>query len=859
MNGLRDNRGHGRADPGDTSPETVAGRVTCTHCGLEVPRPLVCEGEEHQFCCSGCRQVYGLIHEWGYDDYYRLVESQNGRLEPARVAGRSFTDFDDETFQAQFVRPTDRGTQWAELYLEGVHCAACVWLVEKLPQALPGVGSARLNLATSVARVVWDPERVSLGAVARSLDSLGYTPHAHVAGEASQTRRAEDRALLIKLGVAVACAMNIMYLHGALYAGEHSGITPEFESFFRWLSFGLAVPVVLFSAQPFYRSAWSGLRQWVPHMDLPIALALTTAFAYSAVSTIAGRGEVYFDSLAALVALLLGARQVQRSAQRRALEQAENLRRAAFVEFARRLDGDGLAADAPSVEVPLVSLRAGDHVEVRSGELVPVDGSILQGRSQVDNAVLTGESTPVDVGPGERVFAGATNLGARLVLEVEATGEQTRVGSLLAVVQDAMSQRPPIVQLADRMSRIFVAVVLGLAVVTGAVWIGESPSAALQHVVALLVVTCPCALGLATPVALSVGLARAARAGIFVKAPDALERLRRLDTVLLDKTGTLTQGLAVASQWRGDASARDLACRLEAESSHPVALAFQRAFERPVRVVRGAAEVLEVPGQGISGTVDGDRIAVGNRRFVQPFGATIPDELARHADRLVADGLSPLYVAHRQSVVGVAGIGDPLRDDAAATVEALRRRGVRLRILSGDHPDIVAGVASRLGIAAAHARGGMTPEDKREYVAELMGPRPGGASIAMVGDGVNDAAAMALADVGVAVHGGAGASILAADVVLTREGLSPLLDLFEGSRRVLGVVWRNLGFSLVYNIIGASLAIVGLVGPLLAAVLMPISSLTVILSSVLSRAFQDRRIPATGRAAGAHTLLGGTA
>jgi len=813
--------------------------ATCSHCGLEVPRSLVREGEDLQFCCSGCRQVYALIHEWGYDEYYRLVDSQNQDVQPARVAGRAFEDFDDETYQREFVDTVADGKQCAELYLEGVHCAACVWLVEKLPQAVPGLESVRLNLASSVAKVVWDPQEVSLAPVGRALDALGYTPHPHVAGEVRTARRAEDRALLIKLGVAAACAMNIMFLHGALYAGEHSGIAPEFESFFRWLSFALALPVVLFSARPFYRAAWGGLRRRVPHMDLPIAIALTVAFAYSAVTTITGTGEVYFDSLAALVALLLGARQIQRSAQRRALEQAENLRSVAFVEFARRLEGEGI--EAPSVEVPLVSLRAGDRVEVRSGELNPVDGVIVNGTSQVDNGVLTGESDPVEVGPKDRVYAGATNLGARLVVRVEATGDQTRVGALLAVVQDAMSKRPPVVQLADRMSRVFVIAVLGLAAVTGALWIGDSLGAALQHMVALLVVTCPCALGLATPVALSIGLTRAAQAGIFVKNPEALERLRRVDTVLLDKTGTLTEGRATVSRWRGPGATRDLACRLEVESSHPVAKAFRRAYERPLRVARSVTEVREIAGQGVSGLIDGRQVCVGNRRLIDNAGAALPPELAEHTEALVADGLSPIFVAVDDQVAGVAGVGDPLREDAVSTVAALARLGIRPRILSGDHPAVVTRVAARLGIAAGDARGGMTPEDKRDFVAALDADRASDHAIVMVGDGVNDAAAMALADVGVAVHGGAGASILAADVVLTREGLSPLLDLFSGARRVLTVVWRNLGFSLVYNLIGASLAMVGLVGPLLAAVLMPISSLTVILSSTLSRSFPAGR------------------
>jgi Cu2+-exporting ATPase len=811
--------------------------VTCTHCGLPVPRNLIVEGEEEQFCCSGCRQVYAILHDWGFDDgYYRLLDQADGRGAPASPSGRKFEDFDDPAFRDQHVE--SRGsTNVVRFYLEGVHCAACVWLVEELPRAVGGLVSVRLNLASSVAEVTWDPDSVELSSIARALDAIGYTPHARREGDVERVRRAEDRALLIKLGVAAACAMNIMFIHGALYAGEHHGIEPRFEQFFRWISFALALPVMLFSAQTFFRSAWAGLRQRVPHMDLPIAIALLGAFTYSAVSTIDGAGPIYFDSLAALVALLLGARYLQQRAQRAALERAESLRGVAFVEFARKLDPLGI-----SIEVPVPSLQPGDRVEVRSGELIPVDGVVLDGTSSVDCAVLTGEPDPISVTTGDAVVAGATNLGGRLVVDVVATGAETRVGALLALVDEAMSKRAPIVQLADRISRVFVLVVFGLAVVAGAVaWFRTTgdPGAALEQVVALLVVTCPCALGLATPVALTVGLSRAARAGLFIKNPDAIELLGSIDTILLDKTGTLTEGAATVASWHGAEGARDLAFALESQSAHPVAQAFRRSFTQPVRSVRGITDVRETGGRGITGRVDDHGVAIGNREYIESLGMEMHASTAEWIDAVVAAGESPVLVAVDGEVVATAGIGDPLRPDAAETIATLTSRGLTPVILSGDHPAVVARVAREIGIPADAAHGGMTPEDKHAWVERWLDSHTG--RVMMVGDGVNDAAALALAHVGIAVHGGAGASIVAADVVLTRPGLGPVLDLFNGSRRVLRVVHRNLAFSLVYNLVGASLAIAGIVGPLLAALLMPASSLTVILSSAVGRTFVPTR------------------
>ena len=823
-----------------------AAPAACAHCGLAVPPALVREGEAEQFCCNGCRQVHALVKEWGFDQYYRLVDQQRGALEPAKVTGRSFTDFDDPGLQGEATEAAGADRCRTRLYLEGVHCAACVWLVEKLPAALPGVDGVRLNLGSAVAEVTWRPGATRLSAVARALDRLGYTPHVHRAGRVQEARRAEDRMALARLGVAAACAMNLMFLHGALYAGEYDGMASPYEAFFRWLSFAVSVPVLGFSARPFYQTAIAGLKARMVHIDLPVALALTAAFAASAVNVLRGSGPLWFDSLAMLVAALLGARQVQRGAQRAALERADSLRGVAFLEFARRLAGDG--PDAPAVEVPIAALSPGERVEVRSGELVPVDGVVLAGRSSLDNAVLTGEAAPQPVKEGDPVNAGATNLGARLVVRVDAAGEKTRVGALLAIVQEALSRKPALLAATDVLARRFVQSLLVLATVTGLAWLGRGPEVALERVVALLVVACPCALGLSVPLAVSVTLMRAARAGIFVKNPDALDRLRRVGTVLLDKTGTLTEGRARVARWVGDDAALELARSLEAESSHAVARAFRESSGRSVRVVRAVEEVREAPGQGISGRLDGRLVRVGNRAHVESPGVPLPPALAEAADALVAEGLSPVFVSVDGSVAGVAGIGDPLRPDSRRTIAALRARGARVRILSGDHPALVARVAAELGLAAEDALGGRTPEAKRDHVAALVGDPGREGAVVMVGDGVNDAAALALADVGIAVHGGTGATIVAADVVLTREGIAPLLEVLDGARRLRAVVRRNLGFSLAYNVAAGTLALLGFVGPLLAAILMPVSSLTVVLSSALARPFARAARPAAAEA-----------
>jgi P-type Cu2+ transporter len=809
----------------------------CAHCGLPVPPGLVRDGDDPQFCCSGCRQVYALVRDWGFSRYYELVDRQRGALEPATVTGRAFTDFDDAQRPQDAAEWLDADRVRTRVYLEGVHCTACVWLVEKLPVVIDGVDAIRLNYATGVAEIVWRPGRTQLSTIARALDRLGYTPHLQGGSTVQDVRRSEDRATLARLGIAVACAMNLMFMSGALYAGEVSGMALRYESLFRWFSLLVAVPVLGFSAAPFFQTAIAGLRARVIHIDVPIAAAIAVGAAASAWNVVAGSGPLWFDSLAMLTAALLGARQLQRSAQRAALERADSLRGAAFLEFARRLGDSG--ADAESVEVPLTALVRGDRVEVRSGELIPVDGIVVSGRSSLDNAVLTGETAPHAVSEGDVVNAGACNLGARLIVRVEAAGEHTRVGALLAMVQDALTHKPALLQATDVMARRFVSVLLVVAVATAAmVFMRSGTGAAVERVVALLVVACPCALGLAVPLAMSMALMRAARSGIFIKNSDALDRLREVGVVLLDKTGTLTEGHATVTRWHGDAQAQFLAQALEAESSHAVARAFQATADRSVRGAQ-VEHVVERAGHGISGLVDRREVRVGNGMHVELAEAS--SEVTAAAASMVADGLSPVFVSVDGRVAGVAGIGDALRPDSRATVDALRRRGIRVCIVSGDHPEIVARVAARLGIAADDALGGLTPEAKRDLVGTFMSAVDRRGAVVMVGDGVNDAAALAGADVGIAVHGGTGASIVAADIVLTREGVAPLLQILDGARQLRGVIRRNLAFSLLYNLSASSLAVVGVVGPLLAAILMPVSSLTVVLSSSMTRTFVLRR------------------
>jgi len=814
-------------------------------------------GDNPYFCCSGCQVVYHALHEAGFGStYYRLSDVASERdAKPARTSidPLVLSELDTDGFLEEHTTRLDDGTRQVELFLDGVHCAACVWLVERLPQELPGVLTATLDLPRARLSLRWSPSDVSLSDLAEWLLQFGYVAHP-VRQDSSEGRTDGERSLLVKVGVTWALAGNVMLLALAFYAGLDVSGDPDLAVAARWLSMLLAGISVAYGGGEFIRRAWASIRLAVRtrsvrslHMDTPISLGILIGFADSAWSTVSGRGEVWFDSIAVLIAALLTARWLQLRSRRLAGDATDRLL-SLIPSMVRRVrpDGDG---DAPSERVDVVridEIYPGDVVRVPAGEVLPVDGVVATGTSSINNAVLTGESRPESVRPGTSVAAGATNLSAPIDVVVEAAGTDSRVGQLLAWIRESGGERPSVVGLADRLTGYFVSGVALLALLTAGIWWWIDPSAIATHVVALLVITCPCALGMATPLALAVATGKAARAGIFIKSESVPQQLTEVDAVVLDKTGTLTEGRLSLIESVGPQRALRWAAALEAHSTHPIATAFVRAFgpcpadEAPdsdasIEAVEEVEEVEAVSGQGIRGRVDGHTVVVGRPDWVRTQIRDRPSTLDPF-DRFARSGHTPVAVAVDGRLAAAVAFGDRLRPDSAAIAASLSTAGADVYLLSGDHPRVVSAVADQLDLPADRARGHVVPEDKQAFVEQLQAA---GRTVAMVGDGVNDAAALRTADVGVAVEGGSTASLVAADVFLTRDGLRPVATLFNGSAQVMRVVRRNLGFSLLYNVLGAAAAISGLVGPLVAAIAMPMSSLVVVTSSIAQRSFRS--------------------
>jgi len=820
-------------EPVPAAPPLNRSQFSCTHCGLDVPAGLVEFGTPNQFCCHGCRTANDVIRGCGLERYYRVRDESGGERAPAQSTGRPYSEFDDPIFAGLYCRPTGGGRlRSADLFLEGVHCAACVWLVEKLAAVVPGVVESRLDVRRAMVHLAWDPARVNLSAVARALDSLGYSPHPAREAAARDVRRADDRRALVRIGVAGACAGNVMLLALALYAGAFDSIEGQYRQAFRWLSMAITLVSLAWPGRVFFIGALAALRTRTINLDLPISIGLLAGAVSGVVNTVRGTGEIYFDSLSVLVLALLAGRWVQQRQQRWSSDAVELL-------YSLTPGSARLVEESGTRDVPIEAVSPGMTVEVRAGDSIPVDGVVLSGESSVDQSLLTGESRPIAVKPGDDVTAGALNISGVLRVRVSATGEATRVGQLMALVAESGRRRAPIVRLADRVAGAFVVAMLVLAAITAGAWAVVDPSKAIDNAAALLIVMCPCALGLATPLALTVSIGRAARRGVLIKGGDALQSLATPGTIFLDKTGTLTHGKARLLRWVGDHRHKPLVAAVENASSHPIARAVVRsiAVEIGEAFIPQARGVRETTGAGLEGFVGTRDVIVGSPVFLAARLGAVPDRFASAALEMARDGLSPVLVGVDGRIVAAMGLGDQIRADARVSIDRLRARGWSVRILSGDHPEIVARVGRELGFPSDALLGAMTPEQKLGIVRDALSR----GSVVMVGDGVNDAAALSAATVGIAVHGGAEASLTAADIYLNRPGLTPIVELIDASAQTMRVVRRNLAVSLLYNLAAAALAMTGIINPLIAAVLMPASSLSVLALSFRSRTFPEAK------------------
>ncbi|MBA3996217.1 MAG: copper-translocating P-type ATPase [Candidatus Accumulibacter sp.] len=803
----------------------------CYHCGQPVPADVelaVRMGEQSRtMCCTGCQAVAQAIVDNGLADYYRnrdaLPDSPREAM-PAILDGLQLYDHAD--FQKSFVRALGEHEREASLILEGITCAACIWLNEQHLSKLPGVNGVDLNYATRRARVRWDESRIKLSDILAAIAAIGYRAYPYDAAKTEELAKKERRSALWRVFVAGFGMMQVMMYAVPVYVAGDGDMTPDIEQLLRWASMVLTLPVVFYSAAPFFRSAWRDLGLRRVGMDVPVALGIGAAFLASLWATITASGEVYFDSVTMFVFFLLGGRFVEMTARQHAVSVTEALAKL-MPAFAARVPGYPQASEAERVMA--ADLQAGDVVLVKPGETIPADGRVLEGTSCANEALLTGESAPVPKAPGAAVTGGALNIESPLFVRVEQVGEATRLSAIVRLMERAAMEKPRIVELADKIASRFIFALLLVAAAVAVAWWFIDPARALWITVSVLVVTCPCALSLATPVALTVASGAMARAGLLVTRSHAIETLARATHFVFDKTGTLTTGrMRLLDVLQLGALDRErclaLAAALEQSSEHPIGAAVRDAAANVV--LPALLDFANEPGSGMSATdgVRGVRVRIGRPAFVAELhGVALPAS----AQAFVDSGDTVIALGDAGGWLALLRIGDEIRANAAAVIADLRTAGRRVTLLTGDALPVANKVAQALGIDDVQA--GMSPQGKHDYVTRLQA---GGAVVAMLGDGVNDAPVLAQAQVSIAMGGGSQLARTQADLVLLSENLDHLRQGFRVARRSLRVIRQNLVWSFVYNFVALPLAMFGFITPWMAGVGMSGSSLLVVLNSL---------------------------
>jgi Cu2+-exporting ATPase len=804
--------------------DASADRLQCFHCDLPVPDgtdySVTVDGQVRPMCCKGCEAVAQAIVDGGMENYYRYrTETGDTARELVPDVLRQMEVYDRPEVQKSFVRHEQDNISEASLILEGIVCAACVWLNEQHLRALPGVVDVQVNYSTHRALVRWDEQQTRLSEILKSITEIGYLAHPYDPSTHQRLLEKQRKDYLKRLGLAAALGMQVMMFAVAMYVGDWWGMEDEHRIFFQWISLGLTLPVFLYSGRPFYQAAWRDLRHGRAGMDVPISLGIMIAFGGSLISMLRGSGHVYFDSVVMFIFFLLTARFLELAARKRASEHTEALIQSQATSAVRELDSNKTEI------VAALELDPGDIVQILPGETVPSDGIIIEGDSSIDESLLTGESRPCRKQTGDELVGGSVNIENFLRMRVTAAGQESVLSTILQLVERAQAEKPAIARLADRVAGYFVSGILILATAVGLWWWLNDPQQWLSITIAVLVVTCPCALSLATPAAITAATGSMIKKGLLTSRGYALERLARADTVVFDKTGTLTQGQLRIDRilCYGRLNEQDslqVAAMLESRSEHPLAQAFTGIELDDDRVLEAFRNI---PGGGLAGTVEGVQFYLGNAVWIKTIsGHHVPFNQA--AD--LPDG-TRILLADDKQVLALFVLHDSVRTGAVELVGDLQAMGMKVMLYSGDDISAVEPVARKLGMDAWQS--GMLPSDKLEQVRKLQQQ---GETVAMVGDGINDAPVLAGADVSIAIGGGARYAAAAADMVLLSDHLGVLQEGVVTARKMMRIIRQNLTWALAYNITALPLAAAGFIHPWMAALGMSASSLLVVANAM---------------------------
>jgi Cu2+-exporting ATPase len=761
--------------------------MTCALCGLD--------SGAAQFCCAGCENVYNILVESGV-----LVSGQSFRdTEIFQQSLRLGLISKRETAEPESPGAPDPDSREAVYQLSGMWCTSCGWLIEHALTGLRGVSSAEVNFASDLLKVRYCPRYLPPDRIVGRVASLGYRATEYT-GQTSVLDR-ERRDLLLRLGIAAFLWLNVMMFSLVVYASYFERIT-GFGRYIPYVLMALATPAVFYCAAPVLRLAWAGLRARTVRMESLLALGILMAYFYSVAETLAGGFHVYFDTACAIVTLVLTGKVIERGAKEKTARAITLLYRLMPTKVRLLVDGRERFAS-------LDALKPEAMFRVKSGERIPADGIVLEGRSHADESVLTGESAPRPKGPGDAVVCGSINVGGVLNVRATRVGSESTLAQIVRTVEQAASNRTRLERAVDRASRVFIPAVLLISLATFAGWYWHTGriAEALMHGISVLVIACPCALGIATPLALTAAVTAASRHGILVSDARVLETIRGVDIVVLDKTGTATRGDFALIETAGDTSRMAELAAVEACSEHPIARALGKSH-------LNATDIRVHTGMGITGRVNGTEYFLGNARLMTTLGA---------AGALPPVGGTVVYFGWDRAVKGALSFGDSVRAEAVELCAGLRRRGIHTMLLSGDAREATRKAAKAIG--AGEWKAEATPDEKIEIIRGLQ---QAGRRVAMIGDGVNDAPSLAQADLGIAMSSGADIAMQAAPLVLMNNSLGAVTETLDLARRAFRVVRQNLFWAFGYNAIGITLAVLGILNPIMAAGAMVLSSLSVI-------------------------------
>ncbi|EPM7940813.1 heavy metal translocating P-type ATPase [Vibrio alginolyticus] len=778
---------------------------SCYHCGEDVPANTDFKvdilGESRKMCCPGCETVAQTIVDSGLVSYYqyRTAPAEKADLVPEQL--QALIHYDNEDVQSEFVRNRENVSE-VTLSLEGVSCAACAWLIEKQVSNTAGLVSIRVNTTTNRALLAWDKTQVRLSELLSVIHKLGYKAAPFEADKQEASYHRMMKQYLYRLGIAGLATMQVMMLAVALYLEVFGDLEPEFKNYFRWVSLIFATPVLLYSALPFYLNAWRSIKGRTLGMDVPVSIALIFAYVASLIATVTEQGEVFFESISMFTFFLLVGRFLEMRARRKAAAASGNLLKL-IPAIATTLDGE---------QIPVKTLKVGDRIRVLPGEHIPADGKVISGRIHIDESMLTGESVHVVKREGDAVYAGTLNGDESFELEVMSSKADSMISNIVRLQDEAQHSKPKIAEIADVVARYFVGAILIISAGTWLYWHQTKPDDAFWIMLSVLVATCPCALSLATPTALTCATSRMGNFGILLRKGHVFETLCKINHLVVDKTGTLTKGDIEICDTKvlSDLPKEDclsLAAALEAHANHPIARSFA-SYANDDFVV---CEVQNVIGSGIEGIWNGKVVKIGSTAFVQG-----KESEESHAVYLSVDGEHVASFYYR----------DPIRKESKAFVQRFADAGIKTTLLTGDSLSNARPVANEIGID--HVVASAKPEDKLAYLKSLDED----SITMMVGDGINDAPTLAGAHLSVAMGGGTDVAKASADMTLLGDNLEKLLEARLLALRTRKIIRENLAWSLGYNLLILPLAVAGLVAPYIAVVGMSASSIIVVSNSL---------------------------